>query len=83
MVSASSGGAASAWKLYQRTRANALLWSRHAHGLDAFTSRLGFLAQHVALLFLLAARGNFPGARGVMTALADGVSGRSPAEVKL
>ena len=82
-VSASSGGAASAWKLYQRTRANALLWSRHARGLDAFTSKLGFLAQHVALLFLLAARGNFPGARGVWTALADGVSGRSPAEVKL
>ncbi|MFN8586406.1 MAG: glycosyltransferase family 2 protein [Candidatus Eisenbacteria bacterium] len=83
MVSASSGGAASGWKLYQRTRANARLWARHARGAAALTSRASFWAQHAALLFVLALRGNFAGARGVARALADDMAGRDPAEVKL
>ncbi|MCC6649556.1 MAG: glycosyltransferase family 2 protein [Candidatus Eisenbacteria bacterium] len=82
-VSASSGGAASPWKLYQRTRANARLFARHARALAAFTAGPAFLAQSLALLSLMALRGNLAAAGAVARALVDSVTNRNPAEVKL
>jgi GT2 family glycosyltransferase len=82
-VSASSGGAANPWKIYQRLRAGARLFSRHARGAARLTWPAAFLAQQAALWTLLVARGNFAAAAAVPRALLDAVSGRNPAEVKL
>ena len=81
-VSASSGGAANAWKIYQRLRAGARLFSRHARGFEVLTWPLAFAAQQAALWTLLVSRGNFAAAAAVPRALLDTLSGRDPAEVK-
>lgn len=83
MVSASSGGAANAWKIYQRLRANARLWALHARGLATLTWGPAFLAQQLALWTLLVLRGNFAAASAVPRALLDALAGKDPAEVKL
>ena len=82
-VSASSGGAVNAWKIYQRLRANVRLFGRNARGIARLTWPLAFLAQQAALWTLLVARGNFAAAAAVPHALLDAVSGRDPAQVKL
>jgi GT2 family glycosyltransferase len=82
-VSASSGGAANAWKVYQRLRANARLFATHARGLALLTWGPAFLAQQAALWTLLVLRGNFAAAAAVPRALLDALAGRNPAEVKL
>jgi GT2 family glycosyltransferase len=82
-VSASSGGAASPWKIYQRLRANARLFSRHARGLSRLTWLPAFLAQQAALWTVLVARGSFAAAFAIPRALLDALTGRDPAEVKL
>jgi GT2 family glycosyltransferase len=80
-VSASTG-AASPWKIYQRTRANLRLFSRHARGAGRLTWLPGFLAQQVALMAWLALRGRTTAAAAVPRALWDAMRGRPPAEVK-
>jgi GT2 family glycosyltransferase len=82
-VSASSGGAVNAWKIYQRLRANVRLFGRNARGLARLSWPLAFLAQQAALWMLLVARGNFAAAAAVPRALLDAVAGRDPAQVKL
>ncbi len=82
-VSASSGGAANPWKVYQRLRANARLFARHARGVAWLTWGPAFLAQQFALWTLLAARGNFAAASAIPRALVDAMAGRNPAEVRL
>jgi GT2 family glycosyltransferase len=82
-VSASSGGAANAWKIYHRLRASLRLFSLHARGAARVTWPLAFAAQQAALWTLLVARGNFAAAAAVPRALLDAVSGRNPAEVRL
>lgn len=82
-VSASSGGAASPWKIYQRLRANERLFSRHARGLSRLTWGPAFLVQQAALWTLLVARGSFAAAFAIPRALLDARTGRDPAEVKL
>lgn len=82
-VSASSGGGANPWKVYQRLRANALMWARHARGLAALTWGPCFLAQQAALALVLLARGQSKAAAAVPRALLDALTRRDPAEVKL
>jgi len=82
-VSASSGGAVNPWKIYQRLRANARLFSRHARGFEVLTWPLAFLAQQLALGAVLLARGQLAAAAAVPRALLDAVSGRDPAGVRL
>lgn len=78
----SSAGANSAWKIYQRLRANAQLWSRHARGPGLLTWGPCFLAQQAALFAWLLARGHRAAAMAVPRALWDAVRGRPAAEVK-
>lgn len=80
-VSASSG-AASPWKIYQRTRANWTLFARHARGLARLTWAPAFLAQQVVLAAWLLARGRAAAAAAVPRALLDARAGRSAAEVR-
>lgn len=80
-VSASSGGAANPWKIYQRLRANALLFARHARGLARWTWGPAFLAQQAALALSLFARGHAAAAAAVPRALLDALAGRDPAQV--
>ncbi len=82
-VSASSGGAANPWKIYQRLRANARLFARHARGLAWLTWGPAFLAQQAALWAVLALRGNFAAASAIPRALLDALTGRDPAGVRL
>ncbi len=81
-VSASSGGATSPWKVYQRLRANLRLFARHAHGLARITWLPAFLAQQAALWTVLAARGKFAAASAIPRALVDAMTGKDPAEVR-
>jgi GT2 family glycosyltransferase len=81
-VSASSGGAANPWKIYQRLRANLRLFGRNARGLARLTWLPAFIAQQAALWTLLAARGNFAAASAVPRALLDAMTGKDPAEVR-
>ena len=81
-VSASSGGAANPWKIYQRLRANLRLFSSHARGPARLTWAPAFLAQQAALWTMLALRGNFAAAAAVPRALFDAMTGKDPAEVK-
>ncbi|HVP14447.1 MAG TPA: glycosyltransferase family 2 protein [Terriglobales bacterium] len=74
-VSASSG-AASPWKIYQRVRANLLLFARHARGIGRVTWLPCFLAQQAALALWLLARGHAPAAAAVPRALADALARR-------
>jgi GT2 family glycosyltransferase len=80
-VSASSGGAANPWKIYQRLRANLRLFGRHARGLARVTWLPAFLAQQAVLWTVLAARGNFAAAAAIPRALLDAMAGKDPAEV--
>jgi GT2 family glycosyltransferase len=82
-VSASSGGATNAWKVYQRLRANFQLCSRHARGWARLTWGPCFLAQQLALWTLLVGRGNLKAAAAVPRALVDAMTGRNPGEVSL
>ena len=81
-VSASSGGAVNAWKIYQRLRANATLWSRNARGAARITWVPCFVAQQAAFAGLLLVRGQMAAAAAVPRALRDALAGRDPAEVK-
>jgi GT2 family glycosyltransferase len=78
-VSASSGGAVNAWKVYQRLRANARMFARHARGAARVTWPLAFAAQQLALWASLVLRGHFAAAAAVPRALLDAMAGRSPA----
>ncbi len=80
-VSASSG-AQSPWKIYQRLRANLMLFARHARGLGRATWLPCFLAQQVALAGWLLARGQARAALAVPRALLDAAIGRPAAEVR-
>ncbi len=79
-VSASTG-AASPWKIYQRTRANLRLFACHARGAGRLSWLPCFLAQQAALMAWLALRGRAAAAAAVPRALWDAMTGRSPAEV--
>jgi GT2 family glycosyltransferase len=81
-VSASSGGAVNAWKIYQRLRANVRLFARHVRGPARLVWPLAFLAQQAALWTVLAARGKFAAAAAIPRALVDAMTGKDPAEVK-
>jgi GT2 family glycosyltransferase len=87
-VSASSANAAggnsmSAWKVYQRLRANVTLWARHAHGMARLTWLPALLAQQAAYVAYLLARGQAAAALAVPRALADAAAKRDPAGVRL
>ena len=82
-VSASSGGAMNAWKIYQRLRANAQMWASHATGLARLTWGPAFLAQQAVLWTMLVLRGNLAAASAIPRALLDAMAGKDPAEVKL
>lgn len=81
-VSASSG-AASPWKIYQRLRANLMLFARHARGVGRVTWLPSFVVQQAALAAWLVARGHFAAAAAVPRALFDAAAGRSAAEVRI
>ncbi len=81
-VSASSGGAMSPWKVYQRLRANLTLWSRHARGLARLTWLPALLAQQAAYVAWLLARGHAGAAAAVPRALLDAAAGRDPGGVR-
>jgi hypothetical protein len=81
-VSASSG-ATSPWKIYQRTRANLTLFSRHARGLARLTWLPAFLTQQVLLAAWLVARGRLAAAAAVPRALIDALAGKRPADHRI
>ncbi len=80
-VSASSG-AASPWKIYQRLRANLMLFDTHAEGLGRFTWLPCFLAQQLVLMAVLIARGQANAAWAVPRALLDAAAGRPAGEFR-
>ncbi len=82
-VSASSGGGSNPWKVYQRLRANWLMWSRHASGFARLTWVPAFLAQQVVLALWLCARGQWRASAAVPRAILDALAGRDPAAVRL
>jgi len=82
-VSASSGGGSNPWKIYQRLRANWTMWSRHATGLARLTWAPAFLAQQLALVVWLCARGQWKAGAAVPRAILDALAGKEPAEVRL
>jgi hypothetical protein len=77
----STTGAASYFKIYQRSRANLELFSRHARGLGRLTWGPAYAVQQVALAAWLLASGNFSAARAVPQALWDAARGRPAREV--
>ena len=81
-VSASSGGAMNAWKVYQRLRANVTLWSRNARGLSRLTWLPAMLAQQAAYAVWLLLRGHAAAAGAVPRALLDAATGKDPATVR-
>ncbi len=78
-VSASSG-AMSPWKIYQRVRANLVLWPLHARGVARLTWLPAFLVQQAALAAWLLARGQAAAALAVPRALVDAARRRPAAE---
>jgi hypothetical protein len=80
-VSASSGEA-SPWKIYQRLRANATMFARHARGMGRVTWLPAFVAQQVVLAGWLVARGRLAAAAAVPRALWDALLGRPAAGVR-
>ena len=82
-VSASSGGAMNAWKVYQRLRANLTLWARHARGMARITWLPALLAQQAAYAVWLLTRGHAAAALAVPRALVDAAAGRDPSAVRL
>lgn len=81
-VSASSG-AASPWKIYQRTRANLTMFARHARGIGRVTWLPAFLSQQVALAAWLVMSGRSAAAVAVPRALWDAARGAPPDQVRL
>jgi hypothetical protein len=81
-VSSSSGGAANAWKIYQRLRANLRLFATHARGLARLSWLPALLAQQLALMGWLIVRGRAGAAGAVPRALWDAARGRPAAEVR-
>ena len=79
-VSASAGNQ-SAWKIYQRLRANLTLFARNARGLARLTWAPAFVLQQVALAAWLALSGRMAAALAVPRALWDALLGRDPARV--
>lgn len=77
-VSASTGQA-SPFKIYQRLRANATLFARHARGISRLTWGPAFVAQQILLAVWLALRGHGAAARAVPRALWDQALGRPAA----
>ena len=73
----------SAWKVYQRLRANVTLWARHAHGMARLTWLPALLAQQAVYTAYLLARGQAAAALAVPRALADAAAKRDPAGVRL
>jgi hypothetical protein len=61
----------SPWKIYQRLRANLVLWPRHARGAARLTWLPAFLLQQAALALWLLARGHAGAALAVPRALFD------------
>ena len=82
-VSAASGGAAGAWKIYQRLRANLTLFHRHARGLGRLTWLPALLAQQIVLMVWLVVRGRIAAAAAVPRALWDALRGRPAGDVGL
>lgn len=80
-VSASAGGE-SAWKIYQRLRANLALFARHARGAARVTWLPAFVAQQAALASWLLARGRGAAAVAVPRALWDAARGRPASQVR-
>ena len=80
-VSASSG-AASPWKIYQRLRANLMLFDTHADGIGRLTWLPAFLAQQLVLMVVLVARGQAPAAMAVPRALLDAMTGKPAGEFR-
>ncbi|HEY2955776.1 MAG TPA: glycosyltransferase family 2 protein [Candidatus Eisenbacteria bacterium] len=74
-----SAGAESGWKVYQRLRANLILFARHARGWGRITWLPAFLLQQAALVLWLALRGRATAALAVPRALWDAALGRDPA----
>jgi len=74
-----SAGAGSAWKIYQRLRANLILWALHARGLGRLTWAPAFVLQQIALAAWLTLRGRPGAALAVPRALWDAVLRRDPA----
>ena len=79
-VSASSG-AASPWKIYQRSRANLTLFARHARGVGRVTWLPCFVVQQKLLWLWLLLRGQGAAAAAVPRAFWDAMRGRPPAEM--
>lgn len=77
----SSTGAASHWKIYQRSRANLELFSRHARGLGRVTWWPAYAAQQAVLAAWLLARGHAAAARAVPEALWDAARGKPASEM--
>jgi len=79
-VSASAGNQ-SAWKIYQRMRANLTLFSRNARGLERLTWGPAFVLQQAVLAAWLVLSGRIDAARAVPRALWDAARGVDPARV--
>jgi GT2 family glycosyltransferase len=81
-VSASSG-AASPWKIYQRTRANLKLFATHARGLARLTWLPCYAGIELVRMAWLIARGHAAAAWAVPRAFADAAMGRPAGEARL
>lgn len=77
-----SAGAASPWKIYQRLRANLMLFARHARGAGRVTWLPCFLVQQKVLWLWLLSRGQGAAAAAVPRALWDALRGRPAGEVE-
>jgi hypothetical protein len=75
-------GASSPWKIYQRLRANLLLFATHARGLARVTWLPSFLGQQFVLLAWLLAQGKAAAAWAVPRALWDAARGKPAGEVR-
>jgi GT2 family glycosyltransferase len=78
----STTGAASYFKIYQRSRANLTLFSRHARGLGRLTWGPAYAVQQAALAAWLLASGKFEAARAVPQAIWDSARGRPAGEME-
>ncbi|MGH7741801.1 MAG: glycosyltransferase family 2 protein [Candidatus Eiseniibacteriota bacterium] len=77
----SSSGAASHWKIYQRSRANLTLFARHTRGLARLSWWPAYAAQQVALAAWLVASGHAGAARAVPEALWDALRNKPAGEM--
>jgi hypothetical protein len=76
----STTGAASYFKIYQRSRANLELFARHTRGLGRLTWGPSYAVQQAAFAAWLIATGNFAAARAVPRAIWDAARGRQAGE---